>query len=356
MVARPRDLIRMETPSHERPTQVLVVDDEAQIVSLICEGLTIVEMVAIPATSVADAVRLLDRMVFDVVITDLRLPGEDGRSVLAHARRNPSGPEVIVLTGTGDVGTAVECMRMGAFDYIQKPLDIQAVVRVTKSAAEKRRFMMESSYLREVILRSKYALMRALQARDSYTFVHCVNVANLAKRFGEHLGVPQQILDAIATAGELHDVGKIGVADSILNKPGPLTESEYDAMRSHPAKGREIVDPIGTFPDEGALVHSHHERWDGSGYPEGLEGEEIPLIARITAVVDVFDAVTTDRPYRRALGLHDAANVVIRGRGRDFEVPLVDEFLLFIESEFKNSAEEYDRRMAELRNESFLPL
>jgi len=302
-IARPRDLVQMDIPTLTRPVSVLVVDDEAHVVELICEALRMADITSVPAYSAAEAMRHLDRTSFDVVLTDLRMPHGDGRSVLAQARRNPVGPEVIVLTGTGDVSTAVECMRMGAFDYIQKPFDVQTVTRVTKSAADKRRFMLETRDLKEVLHRSKYALMVALQARDSYTFTHCVNVAYLAKRFGEHLGCPQHILDAVTNVGELHDVGKIGVADNILNKPGPLTESEYESMKFHPAIGIEIVDPIGTFPEEGAPIRSHHERWDGSGYPDGLAGEDIPLVARITAVVDVFDAVTTDRPYRRALSL-----------------------------------------------------
>lgn len=348
---RPRDTIAMAGPAHSRPTQVLVVDDEPQIVTLICEGLSLFEMDPTPAGTVVEAIRKLDRTAYDVVVTDLRLPGEDGRTVLAQARRNPSGPEVVVLTGTGDVSTAVECMRMGAFDYILKPIDIQAVARIVKSAAEKRRFMLESRSLREVIVRSKYALMQALAERDSYTYIHCVNVAALAKAFAEHLSAPQQILDAITTAGELHDVGKIGVADHILNKPGPLTAEEFDAMRTHPSKGRKIVDPIGTFPDEGALVHSHHERWNGSGYPQGLAGEQIPFIARLAAIVDVFDAVTTDRPYRGAVSLVEAESVLRRGQGTDFEGPLVDEFLLFLEARFSGDDGRYREQVAEMRTD-----
>jgi HD-GYP domain-containing protein (c-di-GMP phosphodiesterase class II) len=191
--------------------------------------------------------------------------------------------------------------------------------------------------------------MVALEARDCYTLQHCVNVAFLARRFGEFVGASQAILDAITSVGELHDVGKIGIGDAILNKKGPLTEAEYETMKFHPQIGLEIIDPLGTFPDEGSLVSAHHERWDGSGYPLCLEGDDIPLIARITAITDVFDACTTTRPYRKAMPITDGLRIIEQSGGKGFDPELTKEFLRFFVREFGPTGDEYAQAIAELR-------
>jgi len=141
------------------------------------------------------------------------------------------------------------------------------------------------------------------------------------------------VRDAISKAGELHDVGKIGIADHILNKPDRLTEAEYDEMKRHPVIGKRIVDPLGVFGVEGDLLYYHHERWDGKGYPDGLSGEDIPLVARVLSVVDVFDALTSDRPYRVALDLDQALDLIRAGIGSQFDPAVGRAFLGFLEAE-----------------------
>jgi response regulator RpfG family c-di-GMP phosphodiesterase len=346
MASRPRDLVQADAPRLDLQPRILVVDDEALTAEIVSSALALHGMGTAQCYTTADAVRALDQGGFDTVVTDLRMPDGDGRSLIAHARKSAMGPEVVVVTAAADVGTAVECMRLGAFDYLQKPFDLEVLVSVVGSAAQKHRAVVESRQLRRAFERSKYALMVALEARDSYTLGHCVNVARLARFLGEHIGAPRTILDAITNVGELHDVGKIGIPDAILNKDGPLTDAEQETMRFHPTIGLGIIDPLGTFPDEGALVVCHHERWNGGGYPQGLAGHDIPLVARITAICDVFDAVTTNRPYRTSLGFARGLEIIREGRGTEFEAPLVDEFLLFMESAFRGNAEEYARVMA----------
>jgi len=344
-----RDLARARLSARGGQLLALVVDDEVETAGIIVDALTLAGFSTSSCHNLAQAIGLVDKVAFDVVVTDLRMPDGDGRDVIAHARRSPLGPEVVVTTGQAEVDVAVECMRMGAFDYVLKPFDLDAVVGIAMRAAEKHSLEAESQHLREVLRRSKHALMVALEARDCYTFGHCVSVAYVAFRFGEHVGASQAVLDAIEGVGELHDLGKIGIADSILNKAGPLTEAEYETMKFHPVIGLGIIDPLGTFPDEGALVASHHERWDGSGYPDGLAQEDIPFVARLTAVVDVFDACTTDRPYRPAMSLTEGLEVVRRGTGKAFDPELADEFLGFFDSQYHDREEDYTRLVAELR-------
>lgn len=344
-----RDLARIRLNAQGRRLLALVVDDEVETAEILADALTLGGFHTSCAHNMAQAIGLIDKIAFDVVVTDLRMPDGDGRDVIAHARRSPLGPEVVVITGQAEVDIAVGCMRMGAIDYILKPFDLDAVTNTATRAAEKHSLQAESQHLREVLRRSKQALMVALEARDCYTFGHCVSVAHVAFQFGEHVGASQAVLDAIEGVGELHDLGKIGIADGILNKAGPLTEAEYESMKFHPVIGLGIIDPLGTFPDEGALVASHHERWDGSGYPDGMAGEDIPIVARLTAVVDVFDACTTDRPYRPAMTLADGLEVIRRGSGKAFDPELADEFLGFFASQFENREEEYTRLVAQLR-------
>lgn len=317
-------------PADGKPISALVVDDEMAITRLVCAGLELAGIDAVACTTGSDALRLMEHHDFDVIITDLAMPGIDGFEVLRAARERPNPSEVVVLTGLTELGVAVECMKSGAFDFITKPFELEVVATVTQHAAEKRRTELEMRELREVTRRSKYALMVALEARDCYTFSHCVSVARRAHEFAKYLGCSQEILNAIVNVGELHDVGKIGIPDHILNKPGKLTFLEMEQMKFHPAIGKAILDPIGTYPMEGAFVYHHHERWDGAGYPDRLQGEEIPLIARMGSPVDAFDALTTDRPYRRAMSVAEAVEVMRSERGKAFQPDVLDYFLHFL--------------------------
>jgi response regulator RpfG family c-di-GMP phosphodiesterase len=349
MASRPRDLIQADAPRLDLQPRVLVVDDEPLTAEVVSSALALHGMRVTQCYTAADAVRALDQGGIDTVVTDLQMPDGDGRGLIAQARKAAMGPEVVVITAAAEVGTAVECMRLGAFDYLQKPFDLEVLASVVASAVQKHRAMVESHELRRALERSKYALMVALEARDSYTLGHCVSVARLARLFGEYIGAPRTILDAITNVGELHDIGKIGIPDGILNKPSALTDVERETMQFHPTIGLSIINPLGTSPDEGALVVYHHERWNGGGYPEGLRGENIPLVARMTAICDVFDAVMTDRPYRAGLSFAHALGIVSRGRGEEFEAPLADEFLGFMQSAFYGNGEEYARVMAQHR-------
>lgn len=277
----------------------------------------------------------------DVIITEVGPLAADGLGVFAHASQISRRAEVVVVTACDDIPTAVACIRRGAFDYILKPCDSNEVAKIARDAVNHRRRETSHRSVRESVRRSKHALLVALGARDGYTIQHCMNVAFLAYRFATYIKAPQSVLDAIKSVGELHDIGKLGIPDTLLNKSGEFTEAEREAMRFHPQIGLEIIDPLGAFPDEGALVSAHHERWDGSGYPLGLAGESIPLVARITAIADVFDACTTCRPYRERLPLHAALETIRAGAGTEFDPELADAFLRFFAEEFGPNGEAY---------------
>ena len=311
----------------------LVADDEEPLVALLCTMLDDLGYETSPVHGGLEALSALASGQYDVVITDLVMPDVDGLTVLRRCKECPGPLEAIVLTGQDDVETAVACMKAGAYDFLTKPFRLDNVASVVGKAAAKVQADEENRHLRDTLYASQRTLMNALDAKDTYTCSHCVNVARLALAFCDHLGLSPEVRDAIRKAGELHDVGKIGIADHILNKPDRLTEAEYDEMKRHPVIGKRIVDPLGVFGVEGDLLYFHHERWDGRGYPDGLSGESIPLVARVLAVVDVFDALTSDRPYRVALDLDQALDLIRAGIGSQFDPAVGRAFLGFLEAE-----------------------
>ncbi|HOS91848.1 MAG TPA: response regulator [Armatimonadota bacterium] len=313
--------------------RVLVADDEEPLVSLLCTMLNDLGYETSPVYGGLEALSALANGRYDVVITDLVMPDVDGLTVLRRCKECPGPVEAIVLTGQDDVETAVACMKAGAYDFLTKPFRLDNVASVVGKAAAKVQADEENRHLRDTLYASQRTLMNALDAKDTYTCSHCVNVARLALSFCDHLGLSPEVRDAIRKAGELHDVGKIGIADHILNKPGRLTGPEYEEMKRHPVIGKRIVDPLGVFGVEGDLLYYHHERWDGRGYPDGLSGDTIPLVARVLAVVDVFDALTSDRPYRAALALDEALRLIEAGIGSQFDPAVGRAFLEFLEAE-----------------------
>jgi putative nucleotidyltransferase with HDIG domain len=181
--------------------------------------------------------------------------------------------------------------------------------------------------MQRAALQSLLGLANALEAKDPYTHGHSRRVAGLARRLALQVGVSDASARIVAQAGLLHDIGKIGIPETILRKPGPLTEAEWEIMRSHPVVGAQIVAPLEFFSEGASVIRHHHERVDGSGYPDGLRAAQIPLGARIVAVADVYDALTSDRPYRHRLAQEDALALVERGAGRTLDPELVSAFL-----------------------------
>lgn len=257
----------------------------------------------------------------DLALLDVGLPGLDGFELTRRIRGDLrlSTLPVLLLTGRSSVDDVVTGLEAGADDFITKPFARPELVARIRSALRLRRALVGMEAAHAVVT----ALANAVEAKDAPTERHCQRLALLAARIGTRIGLPGPELDAVTYGALLHDVGKIGVPDHVLGKPGALTEAEWALVRRHPEIGERICAPLDSFAVFGPIIRHHHERWDGRGYPDGLRGEAIELGARIVGLVDAFDAMTHDRPYRPALDLERAMAELAREAGRQFDPDLV---------------------------------
>lgn len=269
----------------------------------------------------SDAIRLIESESVDLIILDLVLPGMDGPAFcrwLKTNRRTQLIP-VLMLTSVLGIENEIAGLTSGADEFLLKPLHPE-VVRARIRAMLRNKAIIDSLEEAETIL---FALARTIEGRDKYTGMHCERLAVASVKLGEALGLANQDLVALYRGGYLHDIGKICVPDTILFKKGSLAPEEWDIMRQHPTKGEEICRPMKSLGPVLPIIRSHHERWDGSGYPDGLRGEEIPLLARILQVADIYDALITARPYKAALTRLEALQVMeheVRAGWRDPEL------------------------------------
>jgi putative two-component system response regulator len=262
----------------------------------------------------------------DLILLDIGLPRLDGYEVTRRLRshvRTLTVP-VILLTGRSGLEDVVEGLDAGADDFLSKPFRQPELLARIRSALRLRQAIVRMDAAHAAVA----ALANAVEAKDPSTEHHCQRLANLAARLGTQAGLDTADLEAVAYGALLHDVGKIGVPESILTKQGPLNATEWEVMRSHPEIGARICEPLAAAGAFGPIVRHHHERWDGHGYPDGLKGEAIPLGARIVALVDAFDAMTHDRPYRRALSVDHAMHELWSEAGTQFDRALVPLFAL----------------------------
>ncbi len=296
------------------------------------------------ASSGVEALAILEREgPVPLCVSDIYMPEMDGVTFLREALRRYPDMAVIMLTGVADVHTAVECLKVGALDYIAKPLVVEEVRARVDKALEKRDLVLQNRYyqqnletrVRELDRRNKESLINgvqmlvhALEAKDSYTSGHSTRVSRYAVKTAVQLGYTGVRLEQIRLGGELHDIGKIGTREDILNKPGPLSVEEFQQIKGHTGLGEKILTPfLGESPVVLQIVRSHHERMDGGGFPDGLQGDHIPHEARIVAVVDAFDAMTTNRAYRPTRPPIEAVDELRRCAGPHFDAEIVEAFL-----------------------------
>jgi response regulator RpfG family c-di-GMP phosphodiesterase len=256
--------------------------------------------------------------------------------VLDHRKLRPSDPSaegsngngcqiVVPLLIKGEVMGLIQAEgRSQESDYDQQDLMLVAELAKRASLGLENKFLYESIY--EVLMSTLRSLVSTIEARDPYTRRHSQRVTDFSVLIAEEIGCTPEQVDTVRVAGYLHDLGKLGVKDSVLLKPGRLTDEEFDQIKAHPLIGEEIIAPIGFLPEERALVRHHHERWDGRGYPDAIAGEQIPLLARVIAVADAFDALTSDRPYRPAMSFEDGFQEIIRCEGTQFDPGVVSAF------------------------------
>src|SRR5947209_4179443 len=328
--------------------RVLVVDDEAEIRGLLYELLG-EGYDCTPAASAEEALSKLDAAKFDLVLSDIQRGGMSGLEMIAHVLAQSPDTVVVMVSGMQTIEAAVGAMHKGAFDYVIKPFDLAKVEAAVGRALEhhdlrvaKRRY---ENHLEELVrsrtaeldealrsLEDAYrstlkALTAALDKRDSETGGHSERVVAFSLRLGRELGLDAEQTRSLEFGSLLHDIGKIGVPDAILRKPSRLTEEEWREMREHPSHGRQILRGIKFLKGASRVVSQHHERWDGSGYPLGLRGEEVDINARVFAVAEAFDAITSDRVYRLGRDYDAAAAELEAFSGRQFDPRVVAAFL-----------------------------
>lgn len=303
--------------------RLLLVEDDSMIGESVLDLLR-AEQYAVDWVRDGDAAdTALRTQDYDLVLLDLGLPRQDGLSVLRRLRARRSRVPVLIATARDALAQRVEGLDAGADDFLAKPYESAILLARMRSALRLREAMAGMEAAHGVVA----ALANAVEAKDSTTENHCQRLAAHAHRIGEAIGMTGTELRMLTYGARLHDIGKIGVAESILSKPGPLTDLEWAEMRRHPEIGEQICKPLATSRDVAPIIRHHHERWDGTGYPDGIRSDGIPIGARIVALADAFDAMINDRPYRAALGMAAAVDQIRSGAGRQFDPELVPVFL-----------------------------
>jgi len=326
---------RSRVPAQDR-LRVLCVDDEPVILRLMSRLLEGLDLSATTASGPDRALDLFDHGRFDLVVTDIRMPGMDGHAFLAEIRaRDPQVP-VIVATGHASLDNAIRALRDGASGMLIKPFTADEFGKEVTAALERARIRSDAlryRYVTPILDGVALALTAAIEARDLETGEHCQQLGWMGERVARLLGLPELEQTTIRIGGYLHDVGKIAIADRILLKPGPLTDEEYTEMQRHAEIGASIVSTHEAMTGIAQIVRHHHERFDGRGYPDRLAGDAVPLGARIISIADALSAMTSDRPYRRAMALEPAWDEIVRNSGAQFDPAIVDVFGTMVEQE-----------------------
>jgi putative nucleotidyltransferase with HDIG domain len=328
---------------------VLIVDDERGARNLLSTMLSDCGIACRTAPDAGEALGLLEREPVAAILTDLEMPGLSGMELLARVRPRFPNLAFLVVTGVDDVRVGIEAMRKGADDYLVKPLEIDVVLTSIERAIERNQLREEVEKYRERLeqlveqrtlelrsaleeLEQSYgqtlrALAAAVDLRDSSTAGHSHRVALYSLRIAAELALDAEEQKTIEVGAWLHDIGKLAIPDGILLKPGALNETEWRVMRSHVEIGYGLVRQIPFLRRAAEIILTHHERSDGSGYPKGLQGPEIPCGARIFAIADTVDAMTSDRPYRSAHSFADASNEIRTGSGGRYDRRAAEAFL-----------------------------
>ncbi len=287
---------------------ILVADDNVANLDLLSALLEGEGYDVLAVTDGEQALQALLNSHIDLLLLDVRMPKRDGFSVCRAVKSNPDTrliPVVIVTASTAGADR-IAGIESGADDFLNKPVNREELRARVRSLLRLKQFTddLESA---ETVL---FSLASSIEAKDPYTEGHCERLSRYSAALAEQLNLPYELCIALRRAGTVHDIGKVAVPEHILLKPGPLTEDEWQIMRQHPVVGERICSPLRSFRHVLPVIRHHHEKFDGSGYPDGLKGEEIPLTARVLQIVDIYDALTTSRPYREALTPKQALEVM----------------------------------------------
>ncbi|HEV8598363.1 MAG TPA: HD domain-containing phosphohydrolase [Gemmatimonadales bacterium] len=302
---------------------LLIVDDEEAIRNALKRFLAGKGYEILTAATGAEALQALHRHKIAGILLDVRLPDVSGVDLVPQLLELDPGVAIIMLTAVNDAASATLCLKRGALEYLTKPVDLAELAAAVERALQRRsselekakldhwlkeevgvrtaELRMERANLERISVATLETLVNALEAKDPYLRGHSARVADSAAMVAAEMGLPDDQVESIRTAGRLHDIGKIGIREEILGKQGPLTDEEFDHVKLHPLIGSQILSPLAHLGAVIQFVRSHHERWDGKGYPDGLAGEAIPIGARIIGAVEIYDALTTSRPYQEKM-------------------------------------------------------
>jgi putative two-component system response regulator len=308
---------------------ILVADDQVSNRKLLDEVLSHEGFKVITAADGSEALDQLRRTQVDLVLLDVMMPYQTGFEVCEQikANRDTCLIPVVLITALSDKQDRIDGIRAGADDFLSRPVDHTELLARVNSLLKLKQRTDELEQVEAVL----YSLARSIEGKDPYTHGHCERLAEYSAALGQHLGLSEDQLVALRRAGVVHDIGKIAIPDAIILKPTSLSPDEWKLMREHPAIGERICAPLKTFRPVLPIIRHHHEKFDGSGYPDGLRGEAIPLTARVLQVVDVYDALTTVRPYKPAFSITDALQTMKQEVARGWWDPgIFDEFERFI--------------------------
>jgi putative two-component system response regulator len=305
------------------PVTLLVVDDEESIRNAMRKFLVRQGYEVATAATGEEALDLLQRQKITGMLLDVNLPGVSGIDLVPQIMELEPNIALLMLTAVNDATSAALCMQRGALDYLIKPIDLTHLGRAIHHALQRRKSLVEGQQLNQwlkeevavkvaerrleqanqerISIATLEALINALEAKDPYLRGHSARVADLSAMVAAEMECSDELVESVRTGGRLHDIGKIGIREDILNKQGPLTDDEYEHVKQHVLVGSQILSPLVHLKDVIAFVRSHHERWDGFGYPDRLSGQAIPLGARIIGAVEIYDALTTARPYQEMM-------------------------------------------------------
>ena len=333
------------SPDELDPRTITLVDDEPSALDVLVRAARSWRYRCQSATSAEQALELLERRPTRVVVTDLRMPGRGGVWLVREIQRRWPDVSVIVITAGHDDDAVSECLSAGAHHYFLKPVKLDELrhalaatlrsYRMQRSHQHYRRLLESQVQARTKQLRSTFlsaldSLVCALEARDPYTSQHSLRVRKYATRLAKRLSLTLKQCNIISLAAKLHDIGKVGLSEGILNKDSSLTPQELTAVREHPVIGERILKPIIRSKSVLTAIRGHHERYDGQGYPDGLAGEAITLETRVITIADCFDALTSSRAYRAAMTPAQARDLIRHGAGTQFDPRLVPVFLRLI--------------------------
>lgn len=334
----------------EEKHNILIVDDEPVVRRILKQRLSVEDYHCEEAGGADEAISKLADYPAELVILDIKMPGKTGVELLPEIRAKYPDTAVIMASALVDTDIAISCIRAGAYDYLTKPFNLDEVAISAQRALEKRRLTLENreyqqhleemvaqktaelqkalGKIRQASLDTIHRLARAAEFKDEDTGTHVKRMSHYCAAVARKMGLNDREVDNILYAAPMHDVGKIGIPDSILLKPGPLDKDEWEIMKKHTTIGAGIL--AGSDAEfiklAEVIAMTHHEKWDGSGYPEGLKGSKIPLEGRISAIADVFDAVTSKRPYKPPFPVEKALGIIREGKGTHFDPDVVEAF------------------------------